>query len=147
MRECLNSRIHSLYSIISEYRQPFVYSRVISSDMLYPLYMLTVQQLLKNTHFYKPPVCRLSLNWTELAVIQSEQAEHNSLSAFTLNNLFYEYNTRSSHVIVITVKIKHQGQKEVQMMGRCYDLPDYPDVLQKSTTFQIHYPHRQITLH
>jgi len=45
-----------------------------------------------------------------MAVIQSQQAEHNLQSAFILGNLFYEYVMRSAYVIVIPVEIKHQGQ-------------------------------------
>jgi len=49
MSECLHSRVHSTYSIISEQRQLFMYSRVISTDMLDSLYMLKVEQLLQKT--------------------------------------------------------------------------------------------------
>jgi len=77
-----------------------MWSQAVSTDMLDSLYMLKngaaisiqfrdkrqtgglyewgfSEVISENTHSYKPPLCRLSLNWIEMDVKQPEKPEHN----------------------------------------------------------------------
>lgn len=97
-----------------------MYSRVISSNMLESLRrQLWSNYLKKNPIFiHRLFVACPSVAHKLLLQTLSALAEHNSWSAFTLGNFFYEYVMRPAYGIVIPVEIKHHSTRAIEMTMR-----------------------------